>query len=140
MRALHSLAHLLPDTNSNISLAPGELQKRYVGQYVLRSHGVWHIFEREGKVTEQLLSTGSQLTPAAATDDRSSLSPTPANESAQLVLTPVSLAILGLAAAVVLSLVRRQCSTPYETVSSGVETARLPGMDDAPDSSLPEYL
>ena len=102
------------------------------------SRGVWHIFESEGKVTEQLLSAGSEslLSPAADTDDRSSLPPAPVDESVQFVL---GLAILGLAAAVVLCLVRRRCSTQYRTVSSRIEAAGLPA-DDERDSEEPEYL
>ena len=99
------------------------------------SRGVWHIFESEGKVTERLLSAGSEplLSPAADIDDRSSLPPAPVDESVQLVL---GLAILGLAAAVVLCLVRRRCSTQYRTVSSRIEAAAL----DERDSEEPEYL
>jgi len=102
------------------------------------SRGVWHIFESEGKVTERLLSAGSEplLSPAADIDDRSSLPPAPVDESVQLVL---GLAILGLAAAVVLCLVRRRCSTQYRTVSSRIEAAGLP-TDDERDSEEPEYL
>mgnify|MGYP006076704733 CR=1 FL=1 len=114
------------------------MQKGYVGQYLTGSHGAWHIFESEGKVTEQLLSAGSEslLSPAADIDDRSSLPPAPVNESAQLVL---GLAILTLAAAVVLGLVRRRCSTQYRTVSSRIEAMGLP-TDDERDSEEPEYL
>ena len=114
------------------------MQKGYVGQYLTGSHGAWHIFESEGKVTEQLLSAGSEslLSPAADIDDRSSLPPAPVNESAQLVL---GLAILTIAAAVVLGLVRRRCSTQYRTVSSRIEAMGLP-TDDERESEEPEYL
>lgn len=99
----------------------------------MHSHGVWRIFESGGKVTEQLLSAGSEslLSPAAAIDDRSSLSPAHLNKRAQLVL---SLVVLGLAAAAVLVLARRRCSTQYETVSSRVEAVGRPMGDE------PEYL
>ena len=69
-------------------------------------------------------------------DERASLPPAPINESAQLVL---GLAILGLAAAVLLGLVRRRCSTQYRTVSSRTEAVGLPTNDER-DSEEPEYL
>ena len=122
------------------SWAPGgELQKGAVGQYLMGTHGAWHIVQSEGQVMEQLLSAGSEslLSPAADTDDRPAVPSAPVvDDGAQLV---VALAILGLAAVAVLCLVRRRCSTQYRTVSSRIEAAALP-MDDERDSEEPEYL
>ena len=61
------------------------------------------------------------------------------SEASSWALRATHLAILTLAAAVVLGLVRRRCSTQYRTVSSRIEAMGLP-TDDERDSEEPEYL